>query len=161
MVKPDQKKLPVSVCMIAGNEAQRISRALASVANWAGEIIVVLNEEVHDGTDNIAEKYGARVYREPWKGHIAQKNSAAQKATQPWILGLDADEVISPELGAEIQLLIGGPQTAETSAAYSFPRCTFYCDRWIRHGDWYPDRQTRLWQRGKAAWGGIDPHDTL
>jgi glycosyltransferase involved in cell wall biosynthesis len=158
---PDQKKLPVSVCLIAGNEAQRIPRALASVAHWAAEIIVVLNADVNDGTDKIAEAHGARVFREPWKGHIAQKNSAAQKATQEWILGLDADEEVSPELCAEIQQLFARPDWQRPFAAFSFPRCTFYCDRWIRHGDWYPDRKTRLWRRGSATWGGIDPHDKL
>jgi glycosyltransferase involved in cell wall biosynthesis len=82
--------------MIAGAEAHRIARALDSVKAWAGEIIVVLNEEVQDGTDRIAEACGARVVREPWKGHIEQKNSATAKATQDWVLGLDADEEVSP-----------------------------------------------------------------
>jgi len=125
------------------------------------EIIVVLNADVTDGTDHIAERFGARVFREPWKGHIAQKNSAADKATQPWILGLDSDEVVSAELRAEIQRALTDPAQAGQPAAFSFPRLTQYCGRWIRHGDWYPDRQTRLWQRGRARWGGIDPHDRL
>ena len=81
--------------MIAGNEAGRIRRALESVADWAGEIIVVINDNVADGTDAIAESFGAKVFREPWKGHIGQKNSVAEKAAQEWILGLDADEEIS------------------------------------------------------------------
>ena len=153
------KKLPVSVCMISGAEAHRIERALASVSAWTSEIIVVLNEEVTDGTDEIAARHGARIFREPWKGHIAQKNSATAKATQSWILGLDADEVVSPPLRAEMEELFGPGQPA--CAAYSFPRCAFYCGRWIRHGDWYPDRQTRLWQRGREVWEGIDPHDRL
>jgi len=147
--------------MIAGAEAGRISRALESVAGWTREVIVVLNDDVSDGTDRIAEGHGAQVFREPWKGHIAQKNSAAAKAAQPWILGLDADEVISPALRAEIERLFASPETARRFAAYSFPRCTHYCGRWIRHGDWYPDRQTRLWQRDRARWAGVDPHDKL
>ena len=73
-------KLPISVCMISGAEAQRIGRALDSVAGWAGEIIVVLNEEVHDGTDEIARSHGAKSSAS-LEGYIAQKNSAAQKAT--------------------------------------------------------------------------------
>ncbi len=153
--------LPLSVCMIAGPEAHRIRRALDSVAGWTSEIIVVINDDTSDGTDRIAASYGARVFREPWKGHVAQKNSAADKATQPWILGLDADEVVSPPLRSEIAGLLAQPQPPEQAAAFCFPRCSFYCGRWIRHGDWYPDRQTRLWQRGHAHWGGIDPHDKL
>jgi glycosyltransferase involved in cell wall biosynthesis len=147
--------------MIAGAEAHRIARALDSVKAWAGEIIVVLNEEVQDGTDRIAEACGARVVREPWKGHIEQKNSATAKATQDWVLGLDADEEVSPALRDEIMALLRRPPTEETPAAYSFPRCTFYCGRWIRHGDWYPDRKVRLWRRGRARWGGVNPHDKL
>jgi glycosyltransferase involved in cell wall biosynthesis len=147
--------------MIAGNEAQRIRRALESVADWTGEIIVVINDDVSDGTDKIAESFGAKVFREPWKGHIAQKNSAADKATQPWILGLDADEEVSPELRVEIQNLFTEPEKLARFAAFDFPRRTQFCGRWIRHGDWYPDRQTRLWRKGRACWGGVDPHDKL
>ena len=147
--------------MISGAEADRIGRALESVAGWTSEIIVVLNEEVRDGTEEIARKFGAKVFREEWKGHIAQKNSAAAKASQAWILGLDADEVVSPELREEIQRTLADQTKAGRFAAHRFPRCTFYYGRWIRHGDWYPDPQIRLWQRGRAEWGGIDPHDRL
>jgi len=153
--------LPISVCLIAGAEARRIRPCLASVAGWTSEIIVVINEEVTDGTAEIAAGFGARVFREPWKGHIAQKNSAAEKATQPWILALDADEVVSPALRREIETLFARPAQLQRFSAYNFPRCSFYCGRWIRHGDWYPDRQTRLWRRLTAKWGGEDPHDKL
>ena len=67
------RPLPISVCMISGAEAHRIAKSLESVVEWASEIIVVLNEEVRDGTEEIARGFGAKVYREPWKGHIAQK----------------------------------------------------------------------------------------
>ncbi len=154
-------KLPISVCMISGNEAHRIRRALESVAGWTSEIIVLLNDDVSDGTDKIAESFGVKVFREPWKGYIVQKNSAAQKASQEWIFGLDADEVVSPGLRAEIQKLFAEPEKLTRFAAFSFPRCTFHCGRWIRHGDWYPDRKVRLWHREQAKWGGIDPHDTV
>ncbi len=147
--------------MISGAEAHRIGRALESVAEWAAEIIVVLNADVVDATDQIAAKHGAKVFREPWKGHVAQKNSAAEKASQDWILGLDADEVISAELRQEIERLLADGSQAKEIAAFSFPRLSWYCGRWIRHGDWYPDRQTRLWRRGRATWGGVDPHDKL
>jgi glycosyltransferase involved in cell wall biosynthesis len=157
----DESRLPISVCIIAGNEAHRIRRALESVSGWTSEIIVVLNNDVSDGTDKIAAEFGAKVFREPWKGHIAQKNSAAAKAVCEWILGLDADEAISGELQAEIQRLFAEPKKTGAFTAFNFPRCTIYYGRWIRHGDWYPDRQTRLWRRGAAKWGGIDPHDKL
>jgi len=156
-----ESRLPISVCIIADNEANRIRRALDSVAGWTSEIIVVLNDNVSDGTDKIAAGFGAKVFREPWKGHIAQKNSALAKAGGEWVLGLDADEAVSRELQAEIRRLFARPEKTGTFAAFNFPRCTIYCGRWIRHGDWYPDRQTRLWRRGAANWGGIDPHDKL
>jgi len=154
-----QKPLPLSVCMISGAEALRIGRALESVAGWAGEIIVVLNEQVDDGTDKIAMQHGAKVFREPWRGFIAQKNSCAAKASQPWLLNLDADEIVSPQLAAEIAATVTTP--AEQHAAYEFPRCTFYSGRWIRHGDWYPDRVRRLWRKGSAQWSGENPHARL
>jgi glycosyltransferase involved in cell wall biosynthesis len=154
-------RLPVSVCLIAGAEAHRLRRALDSVAGWTSEIVVVLNEEVSDGTDRIAETYGAKVFREPWNGFVAQKNSVADKATQPWLLGLDADEEVSPELRDEILAALQQPDGENRHAAYSFPRCTFYCGRWIRHGDWYPDRKVLLWRRRQGRWGGVDPHAAL
>jgi glycosyltransferase involved in cell wall biosynthesis len=155
------KKLPISVCMISSAEAHRIGRALASVADWAGEIVVVMNPDVADGSDQIAARLGARVFREPWKGFVGQKNSVADKATQPWILGLDADEVVPAPLAAEIESTLANQHIAASVDAFSFPRCTYYCGRWIRHGDWYPDRVTRLWKRGAARWEGIEPHAYL
>ena len=152
-------QLPISVCMIASSEAHRIGKALKSVAGWVSEIVIVLNDDVNDGTDKIAESFGAKVFREPWKGFIAQKNSAAGKCSQPWILNLDADEVVSSELRDEIAIRLD--KEKNIYAAYSFPRCTFYLGCWIRHGDWYPDRCTRLWQRGRAQWAGEDPHANL
>jgi glycosyltransferase involved in cell wall biosynthesis len=154
-------KLPVSVCLISGAEAGRIGRALQSVADWAGEVIVVLNEEVRDGTEALCVARGAKVYREPWKGFVGQKNSAAAKASCPWILSLDADEEVPPALWAEIAAVVNDPGKTRDDAAFDFPRCSYYCDRWIRHGDWYPDRVLRLWRKGSAAWTGIAIHERL
>ena len=153
--------LPISVCLISGAEERRIGRALASVAGWAADIVVVLNEEVRDRTEEIALSHGARVFREPWKGHVAQKNSAAAKASQPWILGLDADEVVSDALKEEIRRRLTDPAAIDGIQAFSMPRLTFHLGAWIRHGDWYPDRKTRLWRRGAGNWEGVDPHDKL
>jgi glycosyltransferase involved in cell wall biosynthesis len=158
---PDGKKLPISVCMISGSEAHRIRRTLAGVAGWAVEIIIVLNEDVNDGTDKIAAEYGAQIFREPWKGYAAQKNSAAQKAGQEWILSLDADEEISTALLKEISAIFATGKPDSSITAWSFPRCSFYGGRWIRHGDWYPDRKTRLWRRGRAEWRGQNVHESL
>jgi len=156
-----EKLLPISVSIIAGNEAARIHRALESVAGWTTEIIIVLNDDVNDGTDKVAAKFGAKIFRECWKGFGPQKQSAVEKCTQPWVLNLDSDEVISPELRSEIHNMLADGNQSNGHAAYSFPRCSFYCGRWIRHGDWYPDRQTRLWQRGQARWSTAMIHEKL
>lgn len=145
--------------MVSSAEAHRIARALESVSPWAAEIVVVLDAAAKDGTDAVARQFGAKVFVEPWKGFIRQKNSAAQKCAGPWLLNLDADEVVTPALQAEIEAIL--TSSAVPHAAYEFPRCTYYCGRWIRHGDWYPDRVCRLWKRGQASWVGEEPHARL
>jgi glycosyltransferase involved in cell wall biosynthesis len=147
--------------MISGAEAHRIGRALRSVEDWTSELIVVVNIEVSDGTEGAARQHGARVFREAWKGHVAQKNSAADKAGQPWILSLDADEVVSDALRAELLQVFSQDRRREQYVAFDCPRLSWFCGRWIRHGDWYPDRKTRLWRLGRARWTGVDPHDRL
>ncbi len=119
----------------------------------------MLNNDVSDGTEEIARQHGAKVFREPWKGFVGQKNSVAAKSSQPWLLNLDADEVVGSELARQIEAVVAGRE--EKAAAYEFPRCTYYCGRWIRHGDWYPDRVCRLWRRGRAQWVGQEPHARL
>ena len=154
-------RLPVSVCLISGAEAHRIGRALASVSGWASEVLVVLNEEVNDGTDILCEEQGAKVFRERWKGYVAQKNSVADKAVGPWILSLDADEEVPASLWGEIAKTLEDPEKNEGYAAFDFPRCSYYFGRWIRYGDWYPDRCIRLWRKGKARWAGRQVHEKL
>ena len=150
------KKLPLSVCMISGVEAHRIGLSLASVAEWAAEIIVVLNEEVNDGTEEIARKHGAIVHRHTWQGFREQKNLVSNYASQPWILQLDADEVVSDELRDELFRFFEGEQ--ECFAGASFPRKVWFLGRWITHGDWYPDRVLRLYRRDAGRWGGSEEH---
>src|SRR5207245_9038685 len=104
------KKLPISVCFISGPEAERIGRALASVAEWTSELIVVLNQEVADGTEEIARRHGAKVHRHKWQGFREQKNLADSYASAPWILQLDADEEVSDELREELFHFFDGEQ---------------------------------------------------
>jgi glycosyltransferase involved in cell wall biosynthesis len=149
-------KLPVSICMISGAEADRIGRALESVADWTSEIIVVLNEDVNDGTEKIALRHRARVHRHPWLGFREQKNLVAGYASEPWILQLDADEEVSDELREELfEFFEGAP---EQFAGASFPRKVWFLGRWITHGDWYPDRVLRLYRRDAGRWGGSAEH---
>jgi len=116
------KPLPLSVSIISGAEAHRIGKTLASVTGWTQEVIVLLNEDVNDGTDEVARKHGAKVFREPWKGYGRQKASAAEKATQPWILSLDADEEVPLPLIREIEQTLTDPRKTDAFAAFEFPR---------------------------------------
>ena len=110
-------QLPISVCIVSGAEAHRIGKALESVASWVSEIIVVLDDRAQDGTEKVAEHFGAKVYHEPWKGFIGQKNSAAEKCSQPWLLNLDADEVVSKALREEFEKLFNHEPRPEACPA--------------------------------------------
>jgi glycosyltransferase involved in cell wall biosynthesis len=148
-------RTPVSACIIAFEEEENLPDCLASLEGLCDEI-VVLDSGSTDRTVEIAEGAGARTIVTDWPGHIAQKNRAVEEAAHDWILALDADERLSPELRTEIETVLEeGPK----HAAYAFPRRTRYLGRWIRHGGWYPDRKVRLFDRNRARWGGVDPHD--
>jgi glycosyltransferase involved in cell wall biosynthesis len=149
-------KLPISVCIISGAEAHRIGRCLESAAEWTGEIVVVINPEVQDGTEAIAASFGAKIHRHPWAGFREQKNLALSYTTLPWVLALDADEEVSGELRESIFRFFQGDQQRFTAA--SFARKVWFLGRWITHGDWYPDRVLRLFQREKGKWAGSAEH---
>ena len=151
----------ISVCIISGEEERRIVRALESVAGWTSEVIVVLNEDARDGTEEICLRHGARVFREPWRGDGPQKASAASKAGSDWLLCLDADEAVSPQLREEIIDALEREARSPRHDAFGFPFLTRCFGRWIRHGDSYPQIHVRLWRRGRARWGGQIVHSTL
>lgn len=144
---------PVSVCIITFNEESRIRDCLESV-KWADEIIVVDSFST-DKTVDICKEYTERVYRRAWGGNIDQKNHTIGLATKDWLLCLDADERLSPELTKEIQNVLKSRDTAD---GFFFPRRSSYLGRWIFHGDWYPDYQLRLFKRGRGRWQGTNPH---
>jgi len=144
----------LSVTIITKNEAADIAAALDSVA-WADERIVVDSCST-DGTGAIASGRGARVVSREWPGYVAQKNHAASLASHDWILSLDADERVTPELAAEIRATLAQEPAAR---GYDIPRVTFHLGRWIRTTDWYPDRQLRLYDRRSAAWTGTHVHE--
>ena len=144
----------LSVTIITKNEAAHIDAAIASVA-WADEIIVV-DAESTDETVAIARRSAHRVEVRPWDGYIAQKNYAASLACHDWILSLDADERVTPELAAEVQRTLA---SEPADAAFRVPRVTWYLGKWIRSTDWYPDYQTRLYDRRRARWSGQYVHE--
>src|SRR4051812_27255649 len=147
--------LPLSVVVVAKNEGQNLPRCLASVQGWVAEIVVVLNDTTDDSAE-VAQRYGAVIHEQTWLGYRDTKNLALDKATHLWVLALDADEEVSPELRAAISAFFQrGDQ--DRFAGAKFPRKVWFIDRWITHGDWYPDYSLRLFRRDQARWGG-DAH---
>jgi glycosyltransferase involved in cell wall biosynthesis len=149
---PPFSKVPVSILIPIRNEAANLPRCLASVQGWVAEIIVALND-TSDGSAAIARESGARVQDLPWKGYRDTKNAAIDLATQPWALCLDADEEVSAALRADIIAFLSRSDCAQFAGA-RFPRKVWFINRWITHGDWYPDYNVRLIQRHRARWGG-------
>ena len=144
----------LSVTIITKDEADDIAAALDSVA-WADERIVVDSCSTDD-TAAIAAAHGARVESREWPGYVAQKNHAASLASHDWILSIDADERVTPELAAEITAKL---QQEPPERGYRIPRVTFHLGRWIRTTDWYPDDQLRLYDRRAAEWTGRYVHE--
>jgi glycosyltransferase involved in cell wall biosynthesis len=146
----------LTVTVITKNEAANIASALESVS-WADELLVVDSHST-DETVAIARAHGARVEVRDWPGYAAQKNFASSLASNDWILSLDADERITPELAAEIKALM---QAEPAARGYRIPRVTWYLGRWIRTTDWYPDRQLRLFDRRAGRWGERRVHESF
>jgi glycosyltransferase involved in cell wall biosynthesis len=147
---------PVSVTIITRNEASNIDACLASVA-WADERLVVDCGSTDD-TVARAMSAGARVVVRDWPGYAAQKNVAAAEAKHDWILSIDADERVTPELADDIRRALAGEPSA---AGYRVPRVTFHLGRWIRTTDWYPDPQLRLYDRRRARWQIRRVHESV
>ncbi len=153
-----ENKYPLSVVLIARNEAENLARCLDSVAPWVNEIILVIND-CTDSTMDIARGYNAHVHEHEWQGYRDQKNLTLDYATQPWILSLDADEEVSTNLKASIISFIKN-DSSTFNGAY-FPRKVWFMERWITHGDWYPDYSLRLFRAGNARWGGGSEHEKI
>ncbi len=146
----------LSVTLITHNEEENIGEALQSVA-WADEIVVVDSGST-DRTVQICRKYTDRVLHRDWTGFVDQKNHAVDMASHDWIFSLDADERVGPELAREIESL---RKHGLRQTGYRMPRAAFFMGRWIRHGDWYPDYQLRLFDRRHGRWQGGRVHESV
>jgi glycosyltransferase involved in cell wall biosynthesis len=135
----------LSAAVITWNEEERLRACLESVA-WADEIIVV-DAESTDKTVQVAREFTDRIWVRPWPGFVAQKNFALDQAAGEWVLSLDADEQVTPDLRREIEVVLaqGGP-----CDGYAIPRKNFFWGVWVRHGRLYPDYQRRLFRRGRG-----------
>jgi len=155
---PTLPRRPLSLCVITRDEEKNLARCLDSAA--FADDVVVLDSGSTDRTVELARARGARVFVEPFRGHVAQKNRAIELAKNAWVLCLDADEEVSPPLRAAIERALevegdGAP------AGYAVARKTAYAGRFIEHGGWWPEWRVRLFDRERARWAGEDPHDRV
>ena len=145
----------LSACIITYNEADRIEACLRSVS-FCDEILVIDSHST-DGTRERAAALGARVIERDWPGYRTQKQFAVDSAQHEWVLCLDADERLSPQLRDEICALRAAGFPA--AAGWSLPRITDYFGRFLRHGNAYPDRLVRLFDRRRGGWSGYEIHE--
>jgi glycosyltransferase involved in cell wall biosynthesis len=144
----------ISVAIITYNEERNLADCIRSCEEIADEV-VVLDSFSTDGTERIARSFPkVRFEQHAFDGHVEQKNRALALCANDWVLALDADERLSPELREEIRALDPGDRDG-----FRFPRLTFALGRPIRHGGWYPQRKYRLFRRSRARWTGENPHD--
>jgi glycosyltransferase involved in cell wall biosynthesis len=151
--------MSLSVVIVALNEDRIIERTLEAVKDVADEIVLVDSGST-DRTQEIAERFNARVIHQDWLGYAAQKNHAISLATGDWILSLDADEVLTPPLVAEIKAIIsqngGVPHNG-----FKIPRVLYVGDQAFRHGGFYPDAQLRLFRRGSGHFEDRIVHEAM
>ena len=145
--------IPLSVVILTKNEASRLAACIESV-RWAGEILVV-DDESADETVRIAESLGARVLRRAMDIEGRHRNWANTQTAHEWVLSLDADERVTPELAAEITGLLTAGAPYEL---YAVPRRNYIGDRWIRHGGWYPSAQLKLFKKSVFRWEETTVH---
>lgn len=143
--------------MIARNEEANLPRTLKALVDWVDEIVIVDSGSV-DSTPQIAREFGARFsFNVDFRGHAEQKNIAIRQCTGDWVLLLDADEVVPPELALEIQARLA----ETTDNAFWIPRLNLFLTRWMKHGGLYPDEKLRLFKRGTTSVDEeVGPHGT-
>jgi glycosyltransferase involved in cell wall biosynthesis len=152
-----QGQLDISAVIIAFNEEKNIRRCLEALA-WAGEIVVVDSGST-DATVEIAREFTGRVIDHPFEGYVRQKNFALAQAAQEWVLSVDADEVVTPELLARIREV--WPRERERYDGFTVNRLSRFSGKWIRHCGWYPDRKLRLFRRSRGRWEGEELHERV
>lgn len=138
--------IQISAVIITYNEEQNIARCIESLRKVVDEIVVVDSYSA-DQTTDIAKDMGAKVISYQFNGYGEQKNFALNQASYNWILSVDADEVISPELEKSLLTVKENP----AQDAYKLNILTNYCGKWIKHCGWYPQPKVRLWDRTKGA----------
>ena len=148
-------RAPLSAVLITRNAAAVLAPCLESLA-FADEIVVV-DSGSSDGTAEIAGRYGARLVQKEWLGFGRQKQYAVDQARHDWVLCLDAEETVSPQLAASIQAALAAP----VSPVYRMPRRNRFLGRWLSHGEGYPDWSPRLFNRMNARWSDDLVHEKV
>ena len=147
----------ISAIVVCYNEEDRIADCLESLS-WCDEIVVVDSFST-DRTTEICRGYTEHVIQRTWTGYRDQKAYAHSQATKDWVLLVDSDERVTPELRHEI--LSALTEDDGQCVGYEIPRLVHYLDRWWWRGGWYPDYDIRLFRRERATWGGNDPHEQI
>jgi glycosyltransferase involved in cell wall biosynthesis len=148
----------LSAAIITYNEEENVPACLDSLKDLVDEI-VVLDSFSTDGTESICRRYSkVRFFQHVFDGHVQQKNRAIEKCSHEWILSVDADERVTPELRASILKFL---ESGTDAVGAKFPRLNHHMQRDIRHGGWYPNARYRLFRKGLAYWGGENPHDRI
>jgi len=151
--------LPLSLCVITRDAAAELAECLASVP-FAAEIVVV-DSGSRDDTVEIARRFGARVFEHEWQGFGAQKHFAVAAAAHEWVLCLDADERLTPELATAIVATMTARDAASEPVAYAMARRNRFLGRWLAHGEGYPDWNVRLFDRQRARWSDDAVHENV
>jgi len=146
--------IQISAVIITFNEEKNIGRCIDSLLQVADEILVIDSFSI-DRTEAICLEKGVRFLQHPFEGHIEQKNYAISQAKFPYVLSLDADEALSPQL---IQSVLQIKNNTPLDGYY-LNRLTNYCGHWVRYCGWYPDKKLRLFDSRKGRWAGTNPHD--
>jgi glycosyltransferase involved in cell wall biosynthesis len=146
----------LSVAIITYNENQNIRRTIESV-KWADEIVIVDSGST-DGTTAICREYTDKVIHQDWLGFARQKNLAIDNTSGDWILSIDADEPVEPELAGEINTIIASPDALD---GYYIPRKTFFLGKQVHYGGWYPDYNLRLFRKGKGRFEERAVHEAI
>ena len=148
--------MALSVVLITKNEEANIERCLASVA-WADELVVIDSQSTDD-TVKIATRCGARVFSPMWRGYGPAKQEGVNQASGDWILSIDADEVVSPELAEEIRAVLSN---RTDRVGFYIPRKTEFLGRWILHCGWYPDHLLRLFRKSDGRFNDAVVHEKV
>ncbi len=148
--------LPLSACLITKDEADRLPACLAALS-FCDEIVVVDSGST-DGTREVARAHGARVLERDWPGMLEQKRRAVDAATYDWVLSVDADEVVSEELRASIQAILGAGGTPPDAAAYALRWENRYLGGPVRSDQGRGLWKVRLFDRRRGRWEGLEPH---